>query len=182
LIVVGGGSYLLANNWGGTVGGWNIQLEFERHIPFIPATIFIYWLIFPYLATPVFTVKKYEDFFKVICGYLVTTFVSASVFFLFPTTMARPELAADSWLKPLFEAIYFLDGPYNLFPSLHVSSVSYVGFVNWRFCERFRIPSVLSAILICLSTLTVKQHAVLDVIGGLAVGWSAFYVFFGRRE
>ena len=96
--------------------------------------------------------------------------------------MPRPDIAVDGWPRYFFEAIYRVDGPHNLFPSLHVSSVSYIGFVNWRFCKKFRVLSVIFAVLICLSTLTVKQHAVLDVLGGLSLGWSAFYVFFGKKS
>lgn len=172
----------MANSWGRLIGGWNIQFEFEKYIPFIPWMLLIYFLIFPYLATLIFTVPKYQDFFKAVCGYFLITIVSVAVFFCVPTTMLRPEIAADGWLRYFFDAIYYVDGPHNLFPSLHVSSVSYVGFVNWRFCKKFRILSAALAVLICLSTLTVKQHAILDVLGGLGLGWAAFYVFFRKKS
>lgn len=182
LTVVGGGLYLLNNHWGSIAGGLNVQRAFEKNIPFISWTILIYYLIFPYLAMPVFTVPKYGDFCKVICGYFVITAVSAAIFFTIPTTMPRPDIVADGWMRYLFEGIYFVDGPHNLFPSLHVSSVSYVGFINWRFCgKKFGVASALLAILICLSTLTTKQHAVVDVVGGVMLGWAAFYAFFGKR-
>ena len=180
LMVIGGGLYLLANSWGRVMGSYNIQFNFEKKIPFIPWTIFIYYLIFPYLATAIFTVPKYRDFFRVVGGYWLITFVSSAIFFMLPTTMPRPdEIVPQSGLMGLlFRAIYFVDGPHNLFPSLHVSSVSYIGFVNWRFSLRFRILSTVAAILISVSTLTVKQHAVVDMLGGFIVGLVTFLVMF----
>ena len=75
LIIAGGGLYLLNNRWGSLAGGWNVQFDFEKHIPFIPWTILIYFLIFPYLAMPIFIVSKYSDYFKVIGGYFLITLV-----------------------------------------------------------------------------------------------------------
>lgn len=182
LLVAGGGLYLANNYLGSIIGGWKIQFGFEKHLPLVAWTIAIYFLIFPYLATPIFTVTKYADYLKVIHGYFFITIVSAIIFLVVPTTMPRPEISPSGWPRYFFDAIYYVDGPHNLFPSLHVSSVSFIGFVNWRFGGRFRVLSTILAVLISLSTLTTKQHAVADVLGGLLLGWLAFRIFFKRSE
>ncbi|MBU4421675.1 phosphatase PAP2 family protein [Patescibacteria group bacterium] len=178
--VIGGGLYLLANSWGRIIGAFDIQFKFEKNIPFIPWTILVYYLVFPYLASVILTVSRYEDFLKVVSGYWLIILVSVAIFFMFPTTMPRPDEATPQigLLGVLFRAIYLIDGPNNLFPSLHVSSVSYIGLVNWRFSPRFRILGIIIAVLISVSTLTVKQHAIVDIFGGLVLGLTIFLVIF----
>ncbi|MFC1612630.1 phosphatase PAP2 family protein [Patescibacteria group bacterium] len=185
-IFVGGGLYLLMNKYGSLSDAYYVQFEFEKYIPFIPWTIIIYFLIFPYLSLPVFLVKRYKDFFKVVLGLWGITFASAFIFWQYPTTMLRPEIIEGGIVGILFNVIRFIDGPYNLFPSLHVSSISFVAFVNHYFRPKTDIWSIPLAILICCSTLTVKQHAILDVLGGFALGFIVYFVvfklFFRRKK
>jgi membrane-associated phospholipid phosphatase len=62
----------------------------------------------------------------------------------------------------------------NAFPSLHVSltilAVLFVFARSWKWGVRL-LPL---GVLIILSTLFIKQHAVVDVIGGLLLAWVVF--------
>lgn len=172
--VLGGLGYLAANVWGKLIGATDVQFAFENHIPFVPNAIIAYLLIFPFLLTPVFLVKKYSDFALVIGVYGLLVFVSVVIFFQFPTTMTRPNVAIHGFAGWLFDIIRAVDGEYNLFPSLHVSSVVFVALVNGFFCPKAKWPSWVCAVLISASTLLVKQHAVVDVLGGAGIGVSAY--------
>lgn len=180
-VLLGGGLYLLANNYGNKMEAYNIMIDLDNAIPFIPEAIIIYLLIFPFfLAAPVFLVKKYSDFQHVIDAYLLLIIVSFVFFILYPTTMPRPEISRDGFIGWLFWITRLIDKPHNLFPSLHVSSVIYVALLNSQFSPAWRWLSWVGAILISASTLLVKQHAILDVAGGAVYGITA-YVFFRVR-
>lgn len=176
--VIGGVIYMFLNGRAGLVGAHNIQFDFEKHIPFMPWTIFVYYLIAPYIAAAVL-IEKYKEFLKIILGFWIIVFISASVFYFFPTTMPRPEITEKGIMWTLFKALHYVDGPNNLFPSGHVSLTCYIAFVIWHLRSRFiGILSAIVAAAICLSTLTVKQHTVLCVAGGFIVGLIAFLIVF----
>ena len=177
-LIIGGGIYTLLNGRAGFVGAYNIQLDFEKYIPFMPWTIFIYYLIAPYFVS-IFFIEKHKDFLKVILGLWIIVVVSIFIFYIFPTTMPRPKITEKGIIWTLFNALHYADGPNNLFPSGHVSLTSYIAYVIWHLRSRFiGVLSGITAIAICLSTLTVKQHAVLDVLGGAVVGFIAFLIVF----
>lgn len=172
----GGMGYLAANVWGKIWGATDVQFTFENRIPFVPNAIIIYLLIFPFLLTPVFLVKKYSDFVLVAGAYALLVFVSVVIFFQFPTTMERPDVAIRGFTGWLFGIMRAVDGEYNLFPSLHVSSVVFAAFVNGFFCPKAKWPSWAGAVLISTSTLLVKQHAIVDVLGGAVLGVVGYLV------
>ena len=71
----------------------------------------------------------------------------------------------------LCRLIYANDQPYNVLPSLHcyeataIHLASFGGAAGRRYTG-LRAASAVIAVLICLSTLFVKQHSVLDLLSG----------------
>ncbi len=182
LVGASGIGYLLANNWGKIYGAINVRFSFEERIPFVPNAIFVYLLVFTFLLMPVFIVRKYADFIEVLAIYALLVAVSLATFFAFPTTMERPHAPDFGFVGWLFGAVRAIDGPNNLFPSLHVSSVVYVAFVNGYFCPKAKWISWICAILVSVSTLLVKQHALVDVFGGAVLGATAFVLLWVLRR
>lgn len=87
----------------------------------------------------------------------------------------RPaEFTHDNIFTVLVKGLYAIDTSTNVFPSIHVlnSIIACVAlerntsFRRHRYC---RIINVLLCVLICLSTLFLKQHSVLDLLGGVAL-------------
>lgn len=181
---LGAAGYLGTNAWGKfidmkdalgkSVIAANVQFSFENYIPFVPEAIIAYLLIFPFLLSPIFLVKKYRDFALIAAVYALLVFVSLVIFFRFPTTMARSAVPTHGFVGWLFGIVRGVDGDYNLFPSLHVSSVVYAALVNGFFCPKAKGPSWVCAAAIGVSTLLVKQHAVADVLGGVLFGTAAY--------
>lgn len=181
-LVLGGGLYMFANFIGGVIGATDIQLEFEKNIPFVPEAVFVYLLIYPFLLFPALFVKKYGDFAATAIIYSVLIVFSAAVFMYFPTTMTRPPLPEDGFYRWIFSLIRVFDGPNNLFPSLHVSSSFYVAFAVGLFRPKLKWPCLILALSISASTIFVKQHALLDVAGGVAFGFFAFLILRAWRH
>jgi len=66
--------------------------------------------------------------------------------------------------------LYNVDAADNLFPSIHCLS-SWLCVIAVRNQERipktYKIVSVILAVLVCISTLTTKQHVIVDVFAGI---------------
>ena len=73
------------------------------------------------------------------------------------------------------------DRGYNLFPSYHclISMCCYLG-VRKRpeISKGYKVYSFIMTILICMSTVFIKQHYFLDIVGGLAVPAICFAVIY----
>jgi membrane-associated phospholipid phosphatase len=103
---------------------------------------------------------------------------SAAVFFVFPTEIVRPAFTTEwrfgAWLLRL---VHDVDTCRNCFPSLHVSLSVFMGLAIGRARPRWRFAAWTWASLIVLSTLFTRQHYVVDVAGGLALGLGAWWIF-----
>lgn len=110
--------------------------------------------------------KCFELFAALNLSYLIC-FV---IFIAYPTTMERPPLAVNGYASKLLSVIWALDNPTNLFPSMHCL-LSWLCFRASLRCERtstfWKVFSFFAAALICASTVLVKQHVVIDIVGGI---------------
>jgi membrane-associated phospholipid phosphatase len=145
-------------------------------IPFVPETIWIYLSEYPLLISAFVLTRHPEALNRYVKSILAVLLASALIFILYPTTYPRdrfplpPEL--DPFSRFLFELQRTGDSPLNCFPSLHVGSVL-TSTLLFRDRPRAFLIFFGWAILICLSTLTTKQHYVWDVLGGAILTWLA---------
>ena len=67
--------------------------------------------------------------------------------------------------------IYSADTNTNVFPSMHVAGAlgAAGAFFRTDGLKKYRAVNVITAFLICASTVFIKQHSLLDVFGGIAV-------------
>jgi membrane-associated phospholipid phosphatase len=135
----------------------------EQNIPFIGWTTYIYLSLFLYgfLAMYALPTEHFGRTFLALCAIAILHFI---IFILFPTTYPRP---AGNTGYPLFEFLRFFDSPTNCFPSLHVAIPIFLALAIWRNGKKIGIFFLLWAILLAISTLTTKQHYLLDVFGGI---------------
>ena len=89
-----------------------------------------------------------------------------------PTTLTRPEITGTGFWNWLTSLIYSTDAADNLFPSIHCLE-SWILFRGVMRCEKqgttMKIFMFVSAILVFASTVLIKQHVVIDIIGGVLV-------------
>ena len=78
---------------------------------------------------------------------------------------------------------YSLDTNTNVFPSVHVVGVIDAWFGVWHTKGlkkwTWRWGSVVYGLLVIASTEIIKQHAVIDVLAGLVVGFLGNYLVYG---
>lgn len=156
----------------------DLQTFLDDRIPFIAHSVWIYLLIFPAALLPLFVVRCRRLFRRTAVAYGVVIAVSLICFAAFPITAARlrPITAMLELTRPsdwAVSVLYSLDPPYNLFPSLHVSIAVLAAFSAWKAARLYGAVAFLFLVFVIVSVCTVKQHVVLDAVGGIVLAASA---------
>jgi membrane-associated phospholipid phosphatase len=157
--------YGLLNNGGGDVG--NLMTDLDNLIPFVPVFIIPYLIWYPFIfgMFVVFFLKDRTVYYRsliALCAGLISCYL---IYAAYQTTVPRPFLHDAGWLTGLVKFVYATDKPFNCFPSIHVLT-SYIvlkASYRCRFGRLARAAIFTTAWSIIISTLFVKQHALLDV-------------------
>lgn len=174
------GTGILCKDW----YHYDFTLAIDEMVPMIPGFIWVYIGAFPFWVVNYIMVSRSgkENFFRFVTADLMAKVIYFLCFLIIPTTNVRPEVTGSGISEWLVRLIYALDGgdaPSNLFPSIHcyVSWMCYLGIRG-----RKQIPvwyqnfSCAFAILIMVSTQVLKQHYIVDVIGGVALAALVMYL------
>lgn len=161
-----------------TDGYWATQLPLDRLIPFCPPFVVFYCLWYPLLvAVGLYLLAADWAGFRRYMAFLAASFfLSLLIWFLLPSGQdLRPDLTGRTDLfSRWIAALYTVDTNTNVFPSVHVVGSIGAAWAVWD-CpslRRRRWPGVAAtalAVLICLSTVLIKQHSLLDAAGGAAL-------------
>ena len=156
---------------------------------------FCEWFIFPYcLWHPLlFAMTLYLAFwdaenFKPYMLFIALGFIPVILFdWVFPNGQdLRPtDLPQTGLFNAMVSALYRIDTNTNVFPSVHV-----VGSIGAALAlhdsstspAALRLGVSVLAVLICASTLFIKQHAILDVVGAAALSLAAACLIYRKRR
>lgn len=152
----------------------DITTTFDMRFPFMPWTIVIYIgsYLFWVVNYCICAVQDRQERHRFFCADWMAKIIALIIFLTFPTTNLRPEITGNGLWDVSMKLLYWVDRPDNLFPSLHclVSWLCWIGVRKRKDVSVFyRYGSLLIAVAICLSTMTTKQHVLVDVIGGIAL-------------
>lgn len=153
----------------------NIHCIVDDWIPFCEYFIVPYMLWFFYvLGTMVFFFLQLNDiknFYHTATVLVAGMTICLIIYTLFPNgqNMRPVVFARDDVFTRVIAALYHTDTATNVLPSLHVynSLAIHAGICRCRAFEQktwIRISSLVLCILICLSTMFLKQHSFLDFI------------------
>ena len=153
------------------------QTGLDEKIPFLKAFVVPYLLWFAFVPYGVVYIGLHskKDFYKLFLFLFGGMAVSNLAFTVFPNAQSlRPPLSSDDPFSLLLKMVYFVDTPTDVCPSMHViNSIAVDAALQHSrafSAGRFRKAAAhILTVLICLSTVFVKQHAVLDVICGAVV-------------
>lgn len=146
----------------------------DRLIPFQPATLFAYLSLWLYVGIA----PGLQLTFRELMGYAMWAgalcVTGLGIFHFWPT--AVPPLAFDVTGHTGFRMLQGVDAAGNACPSMHVAVAMFT--VVWvdNMLRTARAPAGLRAanlawfLAITWSTLAIKQHVVLDVLAGAALG------------
>ncbi|MBS1960215.1 MAG: phosphatase PAP2 family protein [Bdellovibrionales bacterium] len=163
----------------------------DSHTPFIPYTVLIYISEYFYFAAVYLTLRDYDNINRYLYSFFLLQVVSCAFFLAYPTIYPRDAFAPTvqalepQWLRSIWLWLWKQDAPTNCLPSLHVSSVYLSALVfrtdgpNGR-TAAFRFYFTWST-LIALTTLTTKQHYLVDIVSGFGLAL-LFYWWFHRKQ
>ena len=149
---------------------------FERTLPFMGWTVWIYLSDYLYIAVAFILLSDKSNMNKIYYSQLMLLFASMFLFFLFPTVYPRPEVEYVGLTGIFLNLLHSADTPGNACPSIHVAMTFLAGFGFIKEKRNLFYIFMVWAVLISLSTLTVKQHYVLDVIGGFFMSVIFYYI------
>jgi len=146
----------------------------DRAVPFVPWTFWVYFSVnFIYLASCALQ-KPDERFQRFLLGYFSAYLISAVWFVVVPTTFPRelyplPE-STDAFTRLAMTWFRSVDHPSNCLPSMHVASSVMSTLPLYKKSRRVFALFFVWAVSIAFTTLTTKQHYLVDVLAGGAFG------------
>jgi len=147
----------------------------------IPYMFWFVYLIGMHLYTLLYDIEAFKKMMKFI---IITYTVTILIYLIWPTCQElRPmEFERDNFLTRFMSGFYQFDTNTNVCPSIHVIGSLAVLFASYH-CKgtaRFgwKIAFTVTGILICVSTVFLKQHSIIDVIAALPICAIAYCICF----
>lgn len=163
-----------------------VECAWDSLIPFCEYFLvpYLFWFVFlvGFLGYGLFfDVSSFRRMMKFI---MLTYSVTLVIYLLFPNCQElRPEVfERDNVFTRFMAAFYTYDTNTNVCPSIHVIGSFAVMFSAWHSkhfsTAGWRIAFLVTAVLISISTVFLKQHSVLDILAALPVCLVGYLVAF----
>ena len=165
-----------------TTGSYDFLTPLDVAIPLIPEFVWIYHSFIPVIALSLITsVKSRKLFLSTMASFALATLILSVFFILIPAHYPREQwdIAGDSASAWLVAATRLIDGPGNCLPSGHNTFAwMLMLFMQHSFLVKkhhwVKLAYILWAVLISISTLTLKQHYIVDVLSGVVMAYFCY--------
>ena len=168
---------------------WVSWCTLDDMIPFVRLFVLVYVLWYPLmLGTTLFLLLKDRRAFVRYARSVVLGLTACMLtFVLLPSGQElRPaEVPGSDLTARLLRAIYAADTNTNVFPSMHVvgTLAAVIGIFDSRSAPRGVQWGVAAlGVLINASTVLIKQHSVLDILGGVVLYWLVYLAVYRLPE
>lgn len=171
------GSNLIAYSWLHHL----MNIPADDVIPLLPWTASVYLVCFLFWVVNYILCARQsrEQVFRFFSADFLSKMICLAIFVIYPTMAARPEIEGTGFWDHVVRFIYQMDAPVNLFPSMHCLSswFCYLGIrKDTRIPRWYRLFSGLFAVAVFVSTLTTKQHVIVDVIAGAGLASLTYFI------
>lgn len=157
------------------------ELPIDKKIPVIPWTIYIYHTWFPLMIIVFYlmAINNKEVFYHMVASYSLGTVLCLLFFILFQNEVPRRDsLEGPGFARYLLRKTRLVDNPYNGFPSIHVftSFICILGLIFGNLNPLFTYFAIFHFIVIIITTLTTKQHVIVDIPGGIIFALFSWFI------
>lgn len=159
-----------------------IETALDRAIPFIPAAMLGYGLCYVVPASLLWVETTRSGMHRLMRAAFLAYMMAAPFFLVMPVQDADPPLQPDGVLAHLLVLNRHADESKNAFPSMHVGLATLLAFVGARRSAPWGWALGGAAVVIAASTLLVKQHFIVDLVAGAAVGWLAYRIVYQGED
>ncbi len=148
---------------------------------------YFFWFIYIIGSMAYFFFRDKSTFVKYMWYVIITYSITLIVYMVYPTSQnLRPEIVNDSIFSKIIAGLYNFDTNTNVCPSLHVIGSFAVCFSALH-CQKLKNPVikvsyVVVNVLICLSTVFIKQHSIIDLFWGVVVSVVAYPFVFANNK
>ena len=161
---------------------YDITTNIDNKIPFIAWFIIFYCIWYLLLIISPLIIYKFDKSVlkRYSCTYVLCSLISFIIYIVFPTTFIRPLVDTNGLFNYTVNKIYSMDVPIlNCFPSFHcVLSILWIIFIgiNKKVNKYIRSIILFISIGVILSTMFIKQHSYLDVIGAFILVVISYFI------
>jgi membrane-associated phospholipid phosphatase len=154
--------------------------KLDKYIPFMEIFIIPYflWFIFIFVTVAYFFLSSRQEFYKCCAFLFIGMTICLIIYTIWPNghylrvnldTLGRSNIFTRALGK-----LYSFDTATNVFPSIHVynsigAMIAIRKSESLRHIKWLQLTTLILTISICISTVALKQHSILDVFGGIAL-------------
>ena len=159
----------------------NIETSLDDMIPVVYPTVVIYFgcYIFWIINYILIYRRSREYAYRFFIADFLSRIVCLVFFLCYPTTLVRPAVEGEGIFYDAIRFLYKIDAPTNLFPSIHclVSWFCFIGIISdIKIPKWYKVMSFLIALAVFVSTLTTRQHVIVDVVGGVVLAQICYLI------
>lgn len=155
----------------------------DDRIPFIKQFVipYIVWYFYIAFGLVYVGIHSKQDYYKLLLFLAGGMAICYIIYMIFPNAQdLRPEITQKDTFSIIIKYLYEIDTPTNVCPSIHVlNSVAVDAALrncsNFSSKKRAKEISFIIMISICISTLFIKQHSIIDFINGFILA-VVFYI------
>jgi membrane-associated phospholipid phosphatase len=160
---------------------YSVMTDLDTLIPFIEIFVIPYIIWFPYIlfCFIFYCFKEKRTYYATFVSFVIGQLICFVIYYFFQTLTPRPEITQTDYLSKMVLYIYTNDEPYNCFPSIHVfTTFLMMKAMNDSNIKHITVTWIINIVgtLIILSTIFIKQHAVLDALFGIVLASSTYTV------
>ena len=158
-----------------------VYSKLDDYIPFYKPAILMYSSWFLMLVIPfVYLLKRksYDNMYNII----IPMYISLIIYVIYPTALdiRVTDITGNDICSWIIRKIQGIDAPNNVCPSIHVSTTVII-YNQFRKILKDNKKSkaffLLWSVGICISTMLVKQHSIIDVVCGIILAHAILFVF-----
>lgn len=167
-----------------------VSCALDAKIPFNEFFVIPYYFWFVFLiGMSVYSFFYDVPTFKRFMKYVIITYTATLIIYvIYPTSqeLRPPEFTRHNIFTGVVKFLYGFDTNTNVCPSLHVigSAAVYFAARKSKLFSPFkrRLAFFIMTVLICLSTVFLKQHSIVDVAAGAAMSLLAYPLVYSKKE
>lgn len=164
-----------------------VHMWVDDVIPFCEVFVipYVFWYLLIVISLGYFLLYNVDSFKRLQTFIIITQVVAMAIYIVFPSRQdLRPaEFPRDNFLTRCVAFLYSADTSTGVCPSLHVAysiGIASVWLKEKGISKWWKAFVVVAVILICLSTMFIKQHSAVDFFAALPVCLLAEMLVYGK--
>jgi membrane-associated phospholipid phosphatase len=148
----------------------------DAAVPFAPAALWVYLSLWIYVGIAPGMLLSLRELLRYGAWAAALCLTGLALFYIVPTAVPPPAVPIDVSQHRAFAVLQGVDAAGNACPSMHVASAVFTALWIARLLGEMRarhwlqVTNAAWLLLIVYSTIATRQHVVLDVVAGAALG------------